>query len=134
MPVKRKQKAASILGKSKAKDRIPVICEKAALSELPDLVDKKKFFLAPKTMLLGELKNIVHRAIADQTGKQIENISLFVNDGTSPKLGDEMSAIYKKHKAADDFLYLAYDVAPAPREPVFAKLREYAPPSPCDDD
>jgi len=50
---KRAAEARRIL--AKYPDRVPVICEKAARSDLPD-VDKKKF-LVPGTMILGEFCN-----------------------------------------------------------------------------
>ena len=49
---KRSAEARRIL--AKYPDRIPVICEKAPRSDLPD-IDKKKF-LVPDTMLCGQFK------------------------------------------------------------------------------
>ena len=46
---------------AKYPDRIPVICEKAARSTLPE-IDKKKF-LVPDTMLCGQFKYIIHKHI-----------------------------------------------------------------------
>jgi GABA(A) receptor-associated protein len=93
---------------AKYPDRVPVVCEKAPRSELPDI--EKKKFLVPGTMLVGEFKYIIHKHI-NQTGASSiasdQTIYLFVN-GTSPKTGALMSEIYEQHKADDGFLYVAY--------------------------
>merc|ERR1719421_830417 len=103
---KRAAEAKRIL--SKYPDRVPVVCEKASRSELPD-IDKKKF-LVPGTMLLGEFKYIIHKHI-NQTGNASlasdQTIYLFVV-GTSPKTGALMSEVYDQHKADDGFLYVQY--------------------------
>ena len=49
---KRSAEARRIL--AKYPDRIPVICEKHARSDLPDI--EKKKFLVPDTMLCGQFK------------------------------------------------------------------------------
>merc|ERR1711933_146749 len=103
---KRSAEARRIL--AKYPDRIPVICEKAARSNLPDI--EKKKFLVPGTMLCGEFKYIVHKHInqaADVALASDQTIYLFVN-GTSPKTGALMSEIYEEHKADDGFLYITY--------------------------
>eukprot|EP00933_Yihiella_yeosuensis_P055846 TRINITY_DN5477_c2_g1_i5.p1 TRINITY_DN5477_c2_g1~~TRINITY_DN5477_c2_g1_i5.p1 ORF type:complete len:131 (+),score=29.81 TRINITY_DN5477_c2_g1_i5:123-515(+) len=108
---KRREEAKRIL--AKYPDRIPVICEKAARSDLPD-IDKKKF-LVPGTMLCGEFKYIVHKHINMNQANNGGGISadqaiyLFVaNSGTSPKTGTLMSEVYDQYKAEDGFLYIAY--------------------------
>ncbi|CAD7923861.1 unnamed protein product [Amoebophrya sp. A120] len=105
---KRSAEARRIL--AKYPDRIPVICEKAARSDLPD-IDKKKF-LVPDTMLCGQFKYIIHKHINQcaTAGSQIsadQTIYLFVNN-TSPKTGALMSEIYDSYKADDGFLYITY--------------------------
>jgi len=93
---------------SKYPDRIPVVCEKVARSDLPD-IDKKKF-LVPGTMLLGEFKYIIHKHITQTNAASIasdQTIYLFVN-GASPKTGSLMSEIYETHKGQDGFLYVSY--------------------------
>merc|ERR1711870_48407 len=87
--------------KTKYPDRIPVICEKAPRSDLPD-IDKKKF-LVPGTMLCGEFKYIIHKHINRSASSAIasdQTIYLFVNS-TSPKTGALMSEMYEKYKAED---------------------------------
>merc|ERR1712096_89611 len=73
---------------------IPVICEKAPNSSLPD-IDKKKF-LVPGTMLVGEFKYIIHKPINQTATASIASdvtIYLFVGS-TSPKTGSLMSEVY----------------------------------------
>jgi GABA(A) receptor-associated protein len=105
---KRSAEARRIL--AKYPDRIPVICEKAQRSDLPD-IDKKKF-LVPDTMLCGQFKYIIHKHInqcataanqisADQT------IYLFVRN-KEPPTGALMSEVYDSYKADDGFLYITY--------------------------
>merc|ERR1712113_578505 len=103
---KRSAEAKRIL--AKYPDRIPVICEKAARSDLPD-IDKKKF-LVPGTMLCGEFKYIVHKHLTQMGMAAIssdQTIYLFVSR-TSPKTGALMSEVYEQHKSDDGFLYIEY--------------------------
>ena len=53
--------------RSKYPDRVPVICEKAARSGLPNI--EKKKFLVPGTMLVGEFKYIIHKHINQCTSQ-----------------------------------------------------------------
>eukprot|EP00931_Biecheleriopsis_adriatica_P027845 TRINITY_DN16667_c0_g1_i1.p1 TRINITY_DN16667_c0_g1~~TRINITY_DN16667_c0_g1_i1.p1 ORF type:complete len:127 (+),score=29.72 TRINITY_DN16667_c0_g1_i1:67-447(+) len=105
---KRAAESARIL--TKYPDRIPVICDKAARSDLPE-IDKKKF-LVPGTMLCGEFKYIVHKHIQQTASGQAisanQAIYLFMNDSTSAKTGSLMSEVYATHKAEDGFLYITY--------------------------
>uniref|UniRef100_A0A7S1Q9B8 Autophagy-related protein n=1 Tax=Alexandrium catenella TaxID=2925 RepID=A0A7S1Q9B8_ALECA len=103
---KRSAEAKRIL--AKYPDRIPVICEKALRSDLPDI--EKKKFLVPGTMLVGEFKYIIHKNITQTAGASIasdQTIYLFVN-GTSPKTGALMSEVYDQYKSEDGFLYITY--------------------------
>mmetsp|Transcript_43751 Transcript_43751/g.82046 ORF Transcript_43751/g.82046 Transcript_43751/m.82046 type:complete len:124 (-) Transcript_43751:105-476(-) len=103
---KRSAEARRIL--AKYPDRIPVICEKAARSDLPD-IDKKKF-LVPGTMLCGEFKYIIHKHINQTASTSIasdQTIYLFVGS-TSPKTGALMSEVYDMWKHEDGFLYITY--------------------------
>merc|ERR1712107_858530 len=79
VPFEQRQAEAGRILK-KYPDRIPVICEKAQNSTLPD-IDKKKF-LVPGTMLLGEFKYIVHKNLKQTSEKGIavdQTIYLFIN-------------------------------------------------------
>mmetsp|Transcript_8960 Transcript_8960/g.25705 ORF Transcript_8960/g.25705 Transcript_8960/m.25705 type:complete len:123 (+) Transcript_8960:101-469(+) len=93
---------------AKHPDRIPVICERSARSDLPDI--EKKKFLVPGTMLCGEFKYIVHKHLNQAQSEAIasdQTVYLFVGS-TSPKTGAMMSEIYEQHKAGDGFLYITY--------------------------
>merc|ERR1711874_636229 len=93
---------------AKYPERIPVICQKAARSNLP-IIEKKKF-LVPGTMLCGEFKYIIHKHINQMTDASVaadQTVYLFVNS-TSPKTGALMSEIYEQHRADDGFLYVTY--------------------------
>ncbi|CAE8609661.1 unnamed protein product [Polarella glacialis] len=105
---KRSAEARRIL--TKYPDRIPVICEKAVRSDLPD-IDKKKF-LVPGTMLCGEFKYIIHKHINQAGSASLASdqaIYLFMNNnGISPKTGALMSEVYDQYKGDDGFLYITY--------------------------
>uniref|UniRef100_A0A7S1AZX7 Autophagy-related protein n=1 Tax=Noctiluca scintillans TaxID=2966 RepID=A0A7S1AZX7_NOCSC len=93
--------------RAKYPDRIPVICERAARSSLPNI--EKKKFLVPGTMLAGEFKYIVHKHLS-QGGTRLsadQTIYLFVGS-TSPKTGALMSEVYEKYKSEDGFLFITY--------------------------
>merc|ERR1712146_108666 len=103
---KRSAEARRIL--AKYPDRIPVICEKAARSDLPDI--EKKKFLVPGTMLCGEFKYIIHKHLNESGSGAIasdQTIYLFAKNHT-PKTGALMSEIYEQYKDMDGFLYVAY--------------------------
>merc|ERR1711933_565469 len=96
---KRSAEARRIL--AKYPDRIPVICEKAARSNLPDI--EKKKFLVPGTMLCGEFKYIVHKHLNQSSGAPApsdQTIYLFVGS-TAPKTGALLSEIFDQHKSND---------------------------------
>merc|ERR1712146_550815 len=100
---KRAAEARRIL--DKYPDRIPVICERAQKSTLPD-IDKRKF-LVPGTMLCGEFKYIIHKHITQTAASSMQadaTIYLFVNN-TTPKTGALMSEVYEHFKADDGFVH-----------------------------
>merc|ERR1712072_331740 len=83
--------------------------EKAKHSDLPD-IDKNKY-LVPRTMLVGELKYVIHKQVTQNGTGGIasdQTIYLFVR-GTSPKTGATMAEIYDQYKAGDGFLYFSYN-------------------------
>lgn len=89
-------------------DRVPVICEKAARSDLPDL--QKKKFLVPGTMRCGEFKHVVRKHLCQTIGGPLpadQTLYLLVAN-TTPKVGVTMSEIYDRHKDEDGFLYTRY--------------------------
>ena len=89
---KRTAEAKRIL--TKYPDRIPVIVEKAARSNLPE-IDKKKF-LVPGSMLCGEFKYIIHKHLSQQLAGSSDALSaeqtlyLFVRN-TPPRTGMHIS-------------------------------------------
>mmetsp|Transcript_97140 Transcript_97140/g.202887 ORF Transcript_97140/g.202887 Transcript_97140/m.202887 type:complete len:128 (+) Transcript_97140:100-483(+) len=107
----RKQEADRIL--SKYPDRVPVICEKAEKSSLPE-IDKKKF-LVPGSMAIGNFKYIIQKHITKAAeGNQEaavapdQTIYLFIKDKTSLKQGTALADTYTKYKDEDGFLYMTY--------------------------
>merc|ERR1740130_323494 len=92
-------------------DRIPVLCERALRSTLPQ--NKSKKFLVPGTMLIGEFKYIIFKELHKNTGDagvidSDQTVYLFVSNGISPLISSPMSEIYEKHKDQDGFLYVKY--------------------------
>ncbi|KAE8965225.1 hypothetical protein PR001_g28797 [Phytophthora rubi] len=75
-----KRQAESQRIRFKYSDRIPVICEKADRSDIPD-IDKKKY-LVPADLTVGQFVYVIR------------------------KLSALMSNIYKKQKDSDGFLYV----------------------------
>jgi len=105
---KRQAEAQEIL--VKYPDRVPIICERSARSDLPQISKRK--FLVPSTMHVGEFKYVIHKHIqqtAAQEGKvgPDQTIYLFVA-GTSPRTTAYMSEVYDAHRDADGFLYITY--------------------------
>merc|ERR1711879_709707 len=93
---------------TKYPDRVPVICERASNSSLPEM--EKKKFLVPGSMLCGEFKYIVHKGVQQVSAggiKADQTIYLFVNN-KSPKTGALMTEVHDQYKAPDGFLYLTY--------------------------
>merc|ERR1712093_340425 len=91
-------------------DRVPVMCEKSARTDLPDI--EKKKFLVPGTMPLQEFKYIIHKTIRPQVHQDSgtaadKTIYLFVK-GKSPKTGTLMSELYEEYKSEDGFMYMLY--------------------------
>merc|ERR1712087_442443 len=64
---KRLAEAKRIL--EKYPDRVPVICERAPRSTLPEI--EKKKFLVPGTMLCGEFKYIIHKHLNQSIGESV---------------------------------------------------------------
>mmetsp|Transcript_26160 Transcript_26160/g.61014 ORF Transcript_26160/g.61014 Transcript_26160/m.61014 type:complete len:137 (+) Transcript_26160:44-454(+) len=89
-------------------DRVPVICTKAARSQLPDIARSK--FLVPGNMLCSEFKFIIFQHLQEASGEGMasdQTIYLFVK-GTVPKSTALMSELYEQHKDGDGFLYMTF--------------------------
>ena len=96
------RKAEATRIRLKYPDRIPVICEKAEKSDIPDL-DKKKY-LVPQDLSVSQFVFIIRKRIKLQADSAI---FLFVNN-TLPPAGALMSQVYKEHADQDGFLYITY--------------------------
>ena len=97
---KRKSEAQRI--RAKYPDRIPVICEKHAGSEIPD-IDKKKY-LVPADLTVGQFVYVIRKRIKLSPEKAI---FVFINNQLPPT-ATLMSVIYDKQKDEDGFLYVTY--------------------------
>ncbi|CAM9711497.1 unnamed protein product [Ectocarpus sp. 12 AP-2014] len=97
---KRKSEAERI--RAKYPDRIPVICEKADRSDIPD-IDKKKY-LVPADLSTGQFIYVIRKRIKLDPEKAI---FIFVND-TIPQTSALMSQVYEHQKDEDGFLYITY--------------------------
>ena len=80
-------------------DRIPVICEKAAGSEIPD-IDKKKY-LVPSDLTVGQFVYVIRKRI-----NLTDEEALFLRCGTTlPPTSALLSTVYASQKHKDGFLY-----------------------------
>jgi GABA(A) receptor-associated protein len=96
----RKHQACRI--REKYPNRIPVICEKAANSDVPD-VDKKKY-LVPHDLSVGQFLYVIRKRIQLPSSMAIY---LFVNN-TIPPTSLMMLMLYEQHADEDGFLYMSY--------------------------
>ncbi|CAM9016023.1 unnamed protein product [Wickerhamomyces anomalus] len=83
-------------------NRIPIICERAEKSNLPE-IDKKKY-LVPYDLTIGQFVYVIRKRIHLPAEKAI---FIFVND-ILPPTAASMSSIYEEHKDEDGFLYVLY--------------------------
>lgn len=97
-----KRKAESERIGEKFQNRIPVICEKAEKSDIPE-VDKRKY-LVPADLTVGQFVYVIRKRIMLPPEKAI---FIFVND-TLPPTASLMSQVYQEHKDKDGFLYVTY--------------------------
>jgi GABA(A) receptor-associated protein len=88
--------------RSKYPDRIPVICEKANGSSIPD-IDKKKY-LVPSDLTVGQFVYVIRKRIKMSSEKAI---FIFINN-VLPPTAALMSSIYEEQKDEDGFLYITY--------------------------
>ena len=97
---KRKEEAIKI--RNKHPDRIPVIVEKAARSDIAT-VDKKKY-LVPANLTMGQFVYVIRKRIdlSPETA-----IFIYV-DNVLPLTSSAMSLIYEDYKDEDGFLHITY--------------------------
>lgn len=101
-PIERR-KAEALRMREKYQDRIPVIVEKAAGSDIPD-IDKKKY-LVPTDLTVGQFVHVIRKRIKLTPEKAI---FIFVNN-VLPPTAALMSTIYEEQKDEDGFLYITYN-------------------------
>ncbi|KAL7443301.1 hypothetical protein ACHAXM_008895 [Skeletonema potamos] len=97
---KRKSEAERI--RAKYPDRVPVICEKADRSDIPD-IDKKKY-LVPADLTVGQFHYVIRKRIQLAPEKAL---FLFCSN-TIPPNAALMSTVYEEQKDEDGFLYVQY--------------------------
>ena len=88
--------------RKKYPDRIPVILEKSASSDIA-VIDKKKY-LVPHDLTVGQFIYVIRKRISLQPEQAI---FLFINN-TIPPISSLMSRLYKDHHDNDGFLYITY--------------------------
>eukprot|EP00956_Cyclotella_meneghiniana_P041361 scaffold224155_cov66-Cyclotella_meneghiniana.AAC.3 len=88
--------------RSKYPDRVPVICEKADRSDIPD-IDKKKY-LVPADLTVGQFHYVIRKRIQLAPEKAL---FLFCSN-TIPPNAALMSTVYEEQKDEDGFLYVQY--------------------------
>ena len=97
---KRKSEAERI--RAKYPDRVPVICEKADRSDIPD-IDKKKY-LVPADLTVGQFHYVIRKRIKLAPEKAL---FLFFSNSIPPNAA-LMSTVYEEQKDEDGFLYIQY--------------------------
>jgi GABA(A) receptor-associated protein len=83
-------------------DRVPVVCERADGSTIPEL-DKSKF-LVPPDVTVGQFIVILRSRVHVPP---VQAIFVFIGDIVPPN-GMYLADLYAKHKDADGFLYMKY--------------------------
>ena len=100
-PIDRRKSEAERI-RSKYPDRIPVICEKADKSDIPD-IDKKKY-LVPADLTVGQFMYVIRKRIKLPPERAI---FIFIRN-VIPQQASLMSTIYEEEKDEDGFLYITY--------------------------
>jgi len=91
--------------RDKYPDKIPVICEKGALSDdIPD-IDRKKY-LCPNDISIANFMYVIRKRIKLTPEK---SIFLFVNDTNLVPTAALLSQVYEEHRDDDGFLYIKYN-------------------------
>jgi GABA(A) receptor-associated protein len=83
-------------------DRIPVIAEKAANSDVPDI--EKQKYLVPADLTVGQFLYVIRKRIKVPAEKAI---FIFVNKQLL-SMSTGMAQVYKDHADSDGFLYVTY--------------------------
>ena len=100
-PLEKRQSEAQRI-RAKYPDRVPVICEKADRSDIPD-IDKKKY-LVPSDLTVGQFQYVIRKRIKLAPEKAL---FIFVSNSIPPT-ASLMSTVYEEQKDDDGFLYVQY--------------------------
>ncbi|KAG1326110.1 autophagy-related protein 8i [Cocos nucifera] len=87
---------------AKYPDRVPVIVERFARCDLPEM--EKKKYLVPRDMSVGQFIHILSGRLHLGPGKAL---FVFVKN-TLPQTASLMDSIYESYKDEDGFLYICY--------------------------
>jgi len=88
--------------RDKYPNRIPVICERAEKSDVPE-IDKSKY-LVPVDLTVGQFVYVIRNRIKLAPEQAV---FVFIND-VMPPTASLMSEVYDQQKDADGFLYIKY--------------------------
>ncbi|KAM5558454.1 autophagy-related protein 8i-like [Rosa sericea] len=87
---------------AKYPDRVPVIVEKYAKCDLPQM--EKRRYLVPRDMSVGQFIYTLSERLHLAPGKAL---FVFVKD-TLPPIASMMNFVYESYKDEDGFLYMCY--------------------------
>ncbi|KAI0504451.1 hypothetical protein KFK09_015403 [Dendrobium nobile] len=87
---------------AKYPERVPVIAERFARSDLPGM--EKRKYLVPRDMSIGQFIHILSCRLHLAPGKAL---FVFVNN-TLPQTSSLVESIYESYKDEDGFLYMYY--------------------------
>ena len=96
----RKAESQRVIGKYN--DRIPLICEKAKHSDVPE-IDKHKY-LVPRDLTVGQFIYVIRKRINIKADKAVY---FFINNTLLPT-ASMMGPVYERYKDKDGFLYIKY--------------------------
>ena len=97
-----KRKLEYVRIRTKYPGRIPVICERAAKTSVPD-IDKTKY-LVPSDLTVGQFMYVIRKRLELPS---VKALFIFVN-GSIPHNSALMSAVFDEHADEDGFLYVTY--------------------------
>eukprot|EP00929_Paragymnodinium_shiwhaense_P116110 TRINITY_DN85378_c0_g1_i1.p1 TRINITY_DN85378_c0_g1~~TRINITY_DN85378_c0_g1_i1.p1 ORF type:complete len:387 (+),score=100.73 TRINITY_DN85378_c0_g1_i1:106-1266(+) len=107
LPGKRLREEATRM-RERYPERVPVLCEKAPYSGLPDIPRHK--MAVPGTMNCSDFKYIVQKQVREARSRDMamdQTIYIFVN-GLVPRNTQLLADLYEQHRAEDGFLYVRY--------------------------
>lgn len=98
---KRKDESNKIM--IKYPNRVPIICERSGMTDIP-LIDKHKY-LVPTDLLIGQFMHVIRKRLKLHPSKAI---FLFINNRVIPPSSITLGMVYEEHKSKDGFLYITY--------------------------